>query len=99
MKIELSSLLLAALIPTNSAADAPPPQTAPKPQPAKITAVAPAEDKRTLVIRYEIEGRPAEERITFGREIADFRCCPWRGDSGIAIVARIGAAEATEYFF
>jgi hypothetical protein len=94
MKTPFLSLWLSAFIFHVSAADAPPaPQTPPKRQAAKITAVATATDKRTLVIRYEIAGVASEERITFAGEVADFRYCPWMGDSGIAIVARTKSEE------
>ena len=38
-----------------------------------------------MLVRYEIEGRASEERITFACDVADFRYCAWMGDYGIAI--------------
>ncbi|MEO8351546.1 MAG: hypothetical protein ABI680_07435 [Chthoniobacteraceae bacterium] len=68
------------------------PQRAPNPEPAKVSSVATSADKRALIVRYEIDGKAYEERITFAQEIADFRHCPWMGDTGIAIVARTGGS-------
>jgi hypothetical protein len=100
MKTALLFLSLSALTFHASALDAPSsPQSPPKLQPSKITAVATAADKRTLVIRYEVAGTAAEERITFAREVADFRYCRWMGDYGIAVVVRTVGDEATGVSF
>jgi hypothetical protein len=71
----------------------------PKPQPATVTNLVLAENRRALTVHYVLSGQAHQRVLTFTNAIHDFRYCRWLGERGLAVVAAGQVGDTTEFYY